>query len=230
MGWLVYNHVPASIRDEIARLCSWTSETGRGFPVLISRKGSVWYAAVRNEPGAGRLDTGLDPSGNFETDATGGYTFAAVFLTSCRDGEWGYKDMDETAGPNEAEAPAKLLDLLSPTTAEYALDWRQRCRDHAARQSRTLKTGEVIRLAQPLRFSPTKKVLQSGETARWNLSEAPAVHMRVQGARKRASDAVPAVQQRIPDLIADRGGKSLFPVPSSTTPLISKRRGCVRKS
>ncbi|TRW94276.1 hypothetical protein FNJ84_19750 [Paracoccus sp. M683] len=153
MGWLIYPDTPACIRDEIARLCTWNSEKGRGFPVLISRKGSVWYAAVRAEPAAGRLDTGRDPTGHFETDATGGYTFAAVFLTTTSKGEWGYKDMDETSGPNQAEAPAKLLDLLSPTSAEYALAWRQRCRDHAARTNRRLKPGDVIRLTIPLRFS-----------------------------------------------------------------------------
>ncbi len=153
MGWLIYPDTPACIRDEIARLCTWDSENGRGFPVLISRKGSVWYAAIRAEPAAGRLDTGRDPTGHFETDATGGYTFAAVFLTTTSKGEWGYKDMDETSGPNQAEAPAKLLDLLSPTSAEYALAWRQRCRDHAARSNRRLKAGDVIRLTTALRFS-----------------------------------------------------------------------------
>ena len=153
MGWLVYNHTPACIRDEIARLCTWDNETGRGFPVLISRKGSVWYAAVRSEPATGRLVSGTDASGSFETDATGGYTFAAVFLTRREGAGWGYKDMDETAGPVECEAPAKLLDMLSPTTHEYALDWRKRCRSHAARTGRRLKPGDVIRFTEPLRFS-----------------------------------------------------------------------------
>lgn len=71
MGWLIYNHVPSSIRDEIPRLCTWKSEKGRGYPVLISRKGEVWYAAVRSEPAAGRLDTGMEASGDFKTDAFG---------------------------------------------------------------------------------------------------------------------------------------------------------------
>lgn len=153
MGWLIYPEPPACIRDEIARLCTWDSEKGRGFPVLISRKGAVWYAAVRAEPAAGRLETGLDPTGQFETDATGGYVFASVFLTTSGRGEWGYKDMDETSGPTESEAPAKLLDLLSPTTAEYALAWRKRCRDHSARKNRRLKPGDTIRLTTALRFS-----------------------------------------------------------------------------
>ena len=50
-------------------------------------------------------------------------------------------------------APAKLLDLLSPTTAKYALAWRKRCRDNAARNNRRLKPGDTIRFATPLRFA-----------------------------------------------------------------------------
>ncbi|NNM77994.1 hypothetical protein HJG53_13890 [Sphingomonas sp. ID1715] len=43
-------------------------------------------------------------------------------------GSWGYKDMDEAMGPNEAACPARILDLLTPTTAPYAIAWRERCR------------------------------------------------------------------------------------------------------
>ena len=153
MGWSIYSHTPASIRDEITRLCTWGNETGRAYSLQISQKGTVWYAAVRSEPAAGRTETGRDSTGSFETDATGAYVFAAVFLT-CRDnGGWGYKSMDETMGPNEAQAPVKLLDMLSPTTSEYAQKWRQKCRDNAALTSRPLKPGDLIRLEQPLRFT-----------------------------------------------------------------------------
>jgi len=153
MGWLIYNHTPACIRDEIARLCGGENEQRRSYPVLISQKRNVWYAAVRVEPKGGRLSSGLDATGDYETDASGGYTFAAVFLTSRENGEWGYKSMDETMGPNEAQAPIKLIDLLSPTTSQWARDWRQSCRDNAALASRTLKPGDVIRLSEPLRFT-----------------------------------------------------------------------------
>lgn len=145
MGWLIYNHTPASIRDEIARLCTWESEAGRGYPVHISQKGYIWYAAVRVEPKEGRLLSGHDATGDYETDAAGSYTFAAVFLTSREGGKWGYKDMDETMGPNEAQAPAKLLDLLSPTASEWAQKWRQRCRDNAALASRRLSVSGSLR-------------------------------------------------------------------------------------
>jgi len=153
MGWLFYGHTPSCIRDEIARLCTWENDDGRGFPVLISKQGSVWYAAVRREPATGRSETGMDATGSYETDATGGYTFAAVFLTRRGGDGWGYKDMDETMGPHEAQAPASLLGLLSPTHSEYALQWRQRCREAARLAGRSLKDGDVIRFDEPLRFT-----------------------------------------------------------------------------
>lgn len=153
MGWLIYNHTPASIRDEIARLCGGENEAHRSHAVHISQKGSVWYAAVRVEPKEGRLPSGLDATGDYETDATGAYTFATVFLTSRENGRWGYKSMDETMGPNAAQAPVKLIDMLSPTTSEWAQNWRQKCRDNAAHASRALNPGDVIRLEHPLRFT-----------------------------------------------------------------------------
>jgi hypothetical protein len=57
--------------------------------------------------------------------------FAVVIL--CRFGKWpgghnfGWKDMDETAGPNEDNCPESILKLLTPTSNEYANDWRRRC-------------------------------------------------------------------------------------------------------
>lgn len=96
---------------------------------------------------------GLCPYGQYTLDATGAYTFAAVFFTASIDGDWGYKDMDEGMGPVQSEAPLALLSLLSPTSKEYALDWRDRCRKTAALKSRKVTDGDVIRLAQPMTFT-----------------------------------------------------------------------------
>jgi hypothetical protein len=77
-------------------------------------------------------------------------TFALVCLvrdnTKDRDGRnFGVKDMSETMGPCEAECPAKILDLLAPTTSEYALAWRARSRAVIARRSRPApKDSDVI--------------------------------------------------------------------------------------
>lgn len=57
--------------------------------------------------------------------------FAVIIL--CRFGRWpgggnfGWKDMDETAGPNEDDCPESILKLLTPTSNNYANNWRRRC-------------------------------------------------------------------------------------------------------
>lgn len=68
---------------------------------------------------------------------------------------FGYKDMDETVGPNEAECPPAILDLLTPTTGEYALAWRAKCRANAAKRAARprLRNGWTLVFADPLRFS-----------------------------------------------------------------------------
>lgn len=39
---------------------------------------------------------------------------------------WGYKEIDESMGPNEISFPYTWLDLLTPTDSKYANEWRTR--------------------------------------------------------------------------------------------------------
>lgn len=39
---------------------------------------------------------------------------------------WGYKDVDESMGPNAISFPYTWLDLLTPTDSKYANEWRAR--------------------------------------------------------------------------------------------------------
>ena len=68
---------------------------------------------------------------------------------------FGYKDIDETMGPNESEAPARVLDALTSTTSEWANEWRTRCRENLARKQATptVKTGDVLRFAHSFKFT-----------------------------------------------------------------------------
>src|SRR3546814_16868355 len=61
--------------------------------------------------------------------------------------------LTENAGPCEADCPAAILDLLSPTEHEHALDWRARCRASLARRARQLADGDRIRPEAPVTFS-----------------------------------------------------------------------------
>ncbi len=101
----------------------------------------VWYAAARVER------SGQEP-----------YVIALVCLVrwNPRDKEGlvlGYKDMDESMGPCEAECPDRILRLLTSTTNEHALEWRRRCRDRLRLRSRSIDDGMHIRLAVPLTFT-----------------------------------------------------------------------------
>lgn len=124
MGWLIsyekLRHgetVDSRMRQEM----SWSNHdaaSGEKHEIIASSTvGSVWYAAVKH--------TWAD--GTFKT-------FAVICLTrkSGNGMGFGYKDMDETCGPNECSCPAYILDLLTATDSEYANDWRHRCRTQAA--------------------------------------------------------------------------------------------------
>lgn len=86
--------------------------------------------------------------------------FAVVCLVryNPRDAEgyiFGYKDMTEHMGPCEAECPAAILDLLTPTDAEYAVAWRERCRaaiNERAKHPR-LRNGWTLVFEEPVPFT-----------------------------------------------------------------------------
>lgn len=89
--------------------------------------------------------------------------FAIVCLVSynprSKDGHvFGYKSMTEHMGPCEANCPAAILDLLTPTDHEHAVDWRHRCR-RALDQSRraVLRDGDMIVFPHEITFSDGHK-------------------------------------------------------------------------
>lgn len=154
MGWTVHHkynspRTHAEERAEIDRLFVPTKpafDRGVRYTILqASKVGSVWYVAARLE-GAPELAAPYIPAPD------GSFVFAAVILTSCKGGEWGYKDMTEVMGPNESKAPLSLLDRLSPLDdsdrATHARAWRARCRTYAARIKP--RQGDVLRLAEPV--------------------------------------------------------------------------------
>lgn len=67
----------------------------------------------------------------YQDDKVKNRAVSAVVVLTCgkgRDGTiWGYKEMDETMGPNESKCPMAILNLLTPALNEYAKQWRERC-------------------------------------------------------------------------------------------------------
>lgn len=132
MGWITTHRAKGITNDE------WFSREALGerYEVVVSStiKG-VYYAAVRT------IDTGE--------------VWAYVALTQRAPRSYhnfGWKSMEETMGPCEAHAPAKVLDALTETDNEHALEWRARCRKSLATAKRTLDSGTEIELPEPLGF------------------------------------------------------------------------------
>lgn len=66
---------------------------------------------------------------------------------------WGYKDMDESAGPNYRNCPLSYIEMVEAHEKEhgygptgYAAEWRQQVRDAKAKASRKLEAGAKIKL------------------------------------------------------------------------------------
>lgn len=150
MGWLFYTDCRiksyADEKAEITRLSTFDSDVRRTALLKACKVGSIWYAAVK----VTNIDGTPVEDRTYTPDEDGSITFAAVFLTRNDDGCWGYKDMEESAGPVESRAPLNILILLSEIKDpdSYAHAWRQRCRDWAAIPN--YEEGDKIKLAKPI--------------------------------------------------------------------------------
>ncbi len=150
MGWLFYTDrrvkTYADEKAEITRLCTFETEARKSVLLKACKVGSTWYAAAKLT----NVDGSRVEDATYVTDEDGSITFAAVFLMRYDQGCWGYKDMEESAGPVESRAPLGLLALLSELKdpENYAFAWRQRCRDWAAIPD--YAEGDKIKLAAPV--------------------------------------------------------------------------------
>lgn len=119
-------------KAECDDLYTWNNEeTGDKCRVLKSAMvGATWYGACE------RTRPGQEP-----------YVFAGVCLTSVDSREYcnfGYKDMDESMGPCERDCPVSILNLLSHRNDEWALEWREDCRNNAAQKAADRKNPNSL--------------------------------------------------------------------------------------
>ena len=62
-------------------------------------------------------------------------------------GEWGYKDMEESSGPNECSCPLKYLDMVPCPYRGYAKAWRERVKAYwAERNAIALRHGLKLKV------------------------------------------------------------------------------------
>ena len=77
--------------------------------------------------------------------------FGLVLLAERRDGVLYTKPVSEDMGPAEDGCPARILDLLTAPSNEYARQWRERCRARLARPRP--RKGQTVVFATPLTFT-----------------------------------------------------------------------------
>ena len=115
MGWTEYHASYYDNKGKVDRKAEcdsyWNSENYR---VLKScMKGNIYYAAVENLTRDKKT------------------VFAVIIVTSADNKNYynfAYKPMDESYGPLYYDCPSSILDLLTNTDSEYALEWREKCR------------------------------------------------------------------------------------------------------
>lgn len=148
MGWLSMMSL-SGYRTPKAYLdaqFTWSNETDNRV-LRSSIVGRVYYAAVERtgREGGDRKVFAVLCLFRYTPKARDGYVFA-------------YKDMDEAVGPCERHCPAAILDLLTPTDYDYAIQWRADCRANLAsarevRRKRRPVEGDTVVLAKALRFT-----------------------------------------------------------------------------
>jgi hypothetical protein len=96
------------------------------------RYGTVIYAAVHSKDDADQV-------------------FGLVLLAERRDGLLLTKPISEDMGPAEDWCPARILDLLTEPSNDYARNWRERCRARIARGRP--RRGQKVAFEHPIGFT-----------------------------------------------------------------------------
>lgn len=139
MGWTYYHateYKPNGTVDRKAECDKLLSKPiSHPFTILKSRMvGTTYYAAVQTE------DENHLP-----------YVAAIVILTHGSAGgdryyNFGYKAISEESGPTAADCPKSILNLLTPTTNQWANEWRKRCQEKMDKTKlRDLPVGTKIK-------------------------------------------------------------------------------------
>lgn len=156
MGWtgIASYNAPTTQAEERAffeKELNYKNDAGETATVVaMSKVGSCWYVAIEY---AHNDATACRWYGNGTTHVGG-----LVIKTSRYNGEFDYKLIDEIAGPVDAEAPAKIINLLTPLNdsgaTKWARDWRKACTTNRKTKKaiKSIKDGVTIRLAKPVSF------------------------------------------------------------------------------
>lgn len=113
-----------------------------------------------------------------------GERFINLDLCSKHDGEWGYKDMDETMGPYYYDCPVAMIDMAGPTPHKTAQDWRDNVLKFHARRSRKLEVGMKIRMGDKnytVESVGHRKIIRREDGCRFRLSRRNLENLEIVG-------------------------------------------------
>ena len=148
MGWTYTYKGSTPVKDFLASRVNCENEHARWLllDIAIVKMRTAYMAVeiIRRDKDSGQLD--------MATRKVVAFVFLLDYRTSESSHDIGYKDMDESMGPCECECPERILQLLTPTSHEYALAWRGRCREIIAeRKSFKLQKDMTIE-TKPISF------------------------------------------------------------------------------
>jgi hypothetical protein len=142
MGWTSFQDFAGMTPDWIIRReLNGTNENGANWEIVDSAtKLGEWYGICKfTAPGQDPIHYGM----------------VVLYKRSKKTGEFSYKDMTETCGPGASRAPVRLIDALdrlapipaddARQSAQWALAWRQRCRNNVKRKPKLkLAPGQIV--------------------------------------------------------------------------------------
>lgn len=138
MGWL-FMEKPRDVKRYFFDKFNWETETAENCCLAISLKLNVCYAAI---------ETTHKSDGRREVWAA---VYLLKYVRNPFDGmNFGYKDLTESCGPVQADCPEYILDMLTDTDNENAIEWRARCRANA--KKKVPPFGAKVRFAAPIQF------------------------------------------------------------------------------
>jgi hypothetical protein len=130
---------PRNVRAYFDDKFNWETDKATNRCLDVALKLNVCYAAI---------ETIQKETGDREVWAA---VYLIRYVRNPFDGmDFGYKDMSEHMGPVQADCPARILDRLTVTDNENALEWRRRCRE--ALSKRMPAVGTRVRFAEPVHF------------------------------------------------------------------------------
>jgi len=148
MGWTYTYRGSTPVKEFLTERINCENEHARWkvLDIAIVKMRTAYMAVeiIRRDKETGQLDT--------TTRKVVAFVFLLDYRPSDPDYDMGYKDMDESMGPCESECPERILNLLTPTDHEYALTWRQRCRDNIARKKAFRLSKNVVIETRPISF------------------------------------------------------------------------------